>query len=291
MLERRKPETIPTLRILPEYAAEGRRAAWYEDMKAVLQVPWAGVLILAWTAHPTFFGTLWRSIRPICLSRPFVALAAEARALVETRVADLAPPPIASRLRALGYGDREIEEIRALNEVFSHGNQLYVVLATIARLLLEGEELSDRGEATPHEGRHAPDVAVSLALMEAHHADAPTRALYEDVKATLGLPFVNTDYRAFARWPSYWAEAWPDLKAAVGHADYEAINADYHALLCRGVLEGLPNPEGLTAAALREAAAADAPLDTLIDEVRLFQWLIPGLAINVAFLRAQLIER
>jgi len=36
--------------------------------------------------------------------------------------------------------------------------------------------------------------------MEHHHVDEPTVAVYEDIKAVLKLPFVNTDYRAFARW-------------------------------------------------------------------------------------------
>ena len=43
-------------------------------------------------------------------------------------------------------------------------------------------------------------------------ANPEVRAVYDDIMATLGLPFVNTDYRALARWPSYFALAWSDLK-------------------------------------------------------------------------------
>jgi hypothetical protein len=46
--------------------------------------------------------------------------------------------------------------------------------------------------------------------MEYHHADASTRLVFDDVKTALGLPFLNTDYRALARWPSYFALAWAD---------------------------------------------------------------------------------
>ncbi len=48
-------------------------------------------------------------------------------------------------------------------------------------------------------------LQVPYLLMEPHHLDEPTRAVYEDIKNILQLPFVNTDYRAFARWPSYFA--------------------------------------------------------------------------------------
>jgi hypothetical protein len=53
---------------------------------------------------------------------------------------------------------------------------------------------------------------------------------------------------------------------------------------------GLPNPAGLTPDALQRAAAEDGPVDDILSVVRLFQWLLPGLVLNVAFLRGQLAE-
>lgn len=52
----------------------------------------------------------------------------------------------------------------------------------------------------------------------------------------------------------------------------------------------LPNPAGLTPGRLQGAADADGDGDEVLAVVRLFQWLLPGLVANVAFLRAQLIE-
>lgn len=50
----------------------------------------------------------------------------------------------------------------------------------------------------------------------------------------------------------------------------------------------LPNPGGVTAAALKVAAENDAPLGEIREVCRLFQHLLPGLVINVAFFREQL---
>jgi hypothetical protein len=50
------------------------------------------------------------------------------------------------------------------------------------------------------------------------------------------------------------------------------------------------NPGGLTSAALRAAAASDAPLEEVLAVCRLFQWLLPGLVANVAFFRHQLLR-
>lgn len=288
ILPRLKPDPLPAIHPVPEYAVSGQRQQWYEEMKAALQVPWMGVVTMAFAHYPKFFAELWRGLKPLAESRAFVAAAMRQQRDVEAAVEALAPPVIVERLETAGYGEREIAAIRAINAVFSHGNHPYALIATIARHLLEGGKLDENDGAEPFDGRHAPDVSVPLVLMEAHHADAATRAVYDDIKRVLGLPFVNTDYRAFARWPSYWAMAWGDLGKVVGTPAHEALCQDYHHGLVASVVECLSNPGNLESALLIKAAEADGGRDQVLAVVRLFQWLLPGLAVNVAYLRRQL---
>ena len=287
-MERTKPEPIPVIHPKPEYLVAGQRAEWYEDTKRVLQVPWMGVVTMAYTHYPNFFAELWRGLKPLCQSRAFVEACMDLRVYVESRTAELNPTSLIEPLKALGYAPREIEAIRQVNTVFSHGNQLYVLIATIARHLLEIDDLQGAADDQPFEGRHAPDVEVPFMLMEPHHADGPTQAVYADIKATLQLPFVNTDYRAFARWPSYFVLAWNDLRAKVATAAHEAITQGCHERAARLVAEELPNPGNLSSSALKKAAATDASLEEVVQVCRLFQWLIPGLITNVAYFRHQL---
>ncbi|MBT6095133.1 MAG: hypothetical protein HOH04_09635 [Rhodospirillaceae bacterium] len=287
-LTRLKPSPIPAIHPVAEYAVEGEAARWYAEMKSALQVPWMGVVTMAFAHYPHFFAALWQGTSPIVSSQAFVAAAQSLQGSVEKGVTNLHPPVIADRLAATGYGAREIEQIRAANDVFSHGNHHYALIATIARTLLEGRDLTNTDDAVPFVGRHAPEVSVPFVLMEAHHADAPTRAVYEDIKEVLGLPFVNTDYRAFARWPSYWTLAWNDLRQVAGGDEHEALCQSYHDAMAEIVTTTLPNPARLTSKMLRDAAEADGGLAEITDVVRLFQWLLPGLAVNVAYLRHQL---
>jgi hypothetical protein len=53
-------------------------------------------------------------------------------------------------------------------------------------------------------------------------------------------------------------------------------------------MQALPNPGGLTADALTDAAGKDASAAEVLEVVRLFQWLLPGLITNVAYFRSQL---
>ena len=288
ILERFRPDPVPAIHPMPEYLASGQRAQWYEDTKQVLQVPWMGVVTMAYTHYPTFFGELWRGLRPLCQSRPFVEASIALRDFVESRTAELSPASLIEPLAGMGYAPREIDAIRQVNTVFSHGNQLYVLIASIARHLLEIGDMTGTRDAEPFDERHAPDTTIPFILMEYHHADAPTRTVYEDIKATLQLPFVNTDYRAFARWPSYFALAWSDLRGKVGTPEYEAICQTCHDRVAKLVAEELPNPGNLTAEALRRAAEKDAGLAEVLQVCRLFQWLLPGLITNVAYFRHQL---
>ena len=49
-LPRLKPDPIPPLHPVPEFLAEGELKARYEDVKAVLRVPWMGVVTMSF-AH------------------------------------------------------------------------------------------------------------------------------------------------------------------------------------------------------------------------------------------------
>lgn len=285
-LPRLKPDPIPAIHPVPEFEAAGRLAEVYAQTKAGLGVPWMGVVAMAFAHYPSFYDRLWGGLAPIVGGSAFREACAQMRQTAEAEADGFAPPTILPRLRSLVYGETEIAEIRACNEVFSDGNMPYLLLAAVARRLLEGCDWPVGGE----DGAGAPlDGAPKPPLMEAHHADPATVAVFADIRETLGLPFVNTDYRAFARWPSYFGPAWADLKGAVLSDGYEARIARVHTMAVE-LAATLPNPSGLNAAELRAAAEEDAPLDEVLSVVRLFQWLLPGLAVNVAFLQAQLYD-
>ena len=285
-MQRRLPQPIPTVRYVPEYRAEGPLKASYEDMKTVLQVPWMGVVTMAYAHFPHFFEAFWSGMRELCGSEQFLTAANKLRSDIEAEVSRIEPPPIAARLRDLGYSERELDDIRAVPEMLSHGNYQYTLMTTAARYLLEGGELGAMGSVTAFSGRHAPTPRVPLVLMEAHHADGATRLVFEDVKAQLALPFLNTDYRALARWPSYFALAWSDLRPHIGSPAHEAVCALYHVRAIE-LVAALPNPGGMTSAAVQHAAQGDASPD-LLSVVQLFQHLHAGLMTNVAFFRHQL---
>jgi len=231
---------------------------------------------------------LWRGLRPLCASRQFEDACRELRAKVERNLHKIACRPLESDLLSAGYAPIELDQIRGLIEIFSRGNMPYLLLATIARLLLEDQPLSTRRLVSPYEHDRPAEQAAPLVLMEPHHGNESLQSLYQQIKATLGLPFVNTDYRALARWPGYFALAWNDLRPQIQSTDYEPMITEIHNTAVELALD-LPNPGLLSPARLQAAAEEDRALDEIRDVVRLFQYLLPGLVANIAFFRAQLL--
>ena len=286
-LPRLKPDPIPPVHPVPEFLAQGELKARYEDMKAVLRVPWMGVVTMSFAHYRGFYDALWQGARTLCASRDFTDACHRLRHSVEKKVGALGPPPLRKQLAQIGYAQRELQEIDESIEIFSDGNFPYILLATLARLLLEGGELHT-SNGTGIQTEQAPQrTAGKLVLMEYHHADASTRLVFDDVKTALGLPFLNTDYRALARWPSYFALAWADLRPRLQGGEYETLVAEIHDAAVSTV-QLLPNYGSLRGEVLRVAARSSAPDGEVLSVVRLFQWLLPGLAVNIAFFRAQL---
>jgi len=79
------------------------------------------------------------------------------------------------------------------------------------------------------------------------------------------------------------------LKTAIASPIYEQAVATTHAAAF-SLLKDLPNLTAATPESLIKAAQQDAEFDEVLSVVRLFQWLLPGLAVNVAYLRAQLMQ-
>ena len=70
---RLKPSPIPPIHPVPEYLADEALAAVYADTKTVLQVPWMGVVTMAFAHYRNFYQTLWTGLRELAVSAEFIA--------------------------------------------------------------------------------------------------------------------------------------------------------------------------------------------------------------------------
>src|ERR1700746_4143918 len=121
-LPRLKPDPIPPLHPVPEFLAERELKARYEDMKAVLRVPWMGVVTMIFAHYRAFYDALWQGARTLCASRDFTGACHRLRHLVEEKVSALGPSPLRQRLPQIGYAERELHDIDESIQIFSASN-------------------------------------------------------------------------------------------------------------------------------------------------------------------------
>lgn len=286
-LVRLKPNPLPKINPVPEALVTGERRAFYSETKALFRVPWMGVVTMSFSHYPNFYKALLAGLQDVAQTQEFSTAQEELCAITDAAGACLGPKSLIADLKGMGYSEAELEDIRAVAEIFRTGNMPYILIATIARLLLEGGAITGKPPKSGSTQRQGETDLAPLTLMEIHHADQPLLDVYNDIKATLGLPLVNTDYRGLGRWPSYFGKAWSSLQPHIGSEKYEPLVTDVHDAAER-LVRALPASAALDGTTLRAAAEMDAPLEEVLAVVCLFQWLLPGLAVNVAYFRQQL---
>ena len=289
LFPRKKPTKIKKIEVIPEYLVKGKLKKSYAKTKQAFNVPWMGVVAMAFAKYYNFYNALCKYTYPLSNSIEFNILCKKLVNISKKKALELKPIPIIKDLKKIGYSSYEIREIREVNQIFTEGNMPYLIMATIARVFLEKGELTNLN-SFKNNFNIAPSNKSSLLLIEQHQADDSLKELYKSIKTNLGLPFVNTDYRAFARWPSYFILAWDKFLPYLISNEYEKKVSEIHKFLIKEVLS-LPNPNKIRSNEVIAAAKKDKKFGEIKNVVNLFQWLLPGLITNVAFMREQIKDK
>ena len=284
---RKKPIPVPQIIVTPEYLVKGSLKKSYTKTKLAFNVTWMGVVAMAFAKYPFFYNALWEYIHPLTKSVEFSILCKKLVIISKKKALELKPKSLIKNLKKIGYNDYEIKKINEVNQIFTTGNMPYLIMATIARILLDkGELINTKPFKTKNSTRITSNDSYML-LIEHHHANINLNKIYKSIKTNLGLPFLNTDYRAFARWPSYFEMSWKYFLPALLSKKYEEKVLEIHNFIINETLM-LPNPYKINSIQIIDAAKKDKKINEIRKVVGLFQWLLPGLITNVAFMKEQI---
>ncbi len=265
--------------------------AIYDDTRHHLRLPWVGALFQGYAMYPGYLDLAWNAVRDSLETPPFAADVATITGMADTAAARLYTP---------SYDERDIAAmnvdtlaVKDTVDAFRVGNpKLLLVAAALRRAYREGSvggaggagvSLPDSAPEGVEEARVARTV-IETADPEA--APEGIKRIFDDIKVTLGLPLVNTDYRAMALWPDYLALAWRDVKGVVGTPEYAEATRQLSVFAAGGV-DRFVAPVAATREAARAAGVPKEQLDNLGAILDLFAGLLPGLILNVAmFYRA-----
>lgn len=267
------------LKLVREQEAQGRIADIYREVKEALGVPYVNVIFQAYGVYPEFLERFWEAARPLLQSGHFFELAERIGAEAYTRMHNyFSIPDLCAHMTTRGLSADARQELTETVELFHYNNP--------PLLLLAAAQLQAFETRVGHDGRSTaavehPVFSAPPVLIEEQQAPPATRRIYDEIRRTFSLPMVNTDYRAFARWPDFLEVYWLLLKGISQSPVYQECQ--------QGVRESawslageLPVPLDLSASTLMDEGMSDERVSDVYRITELFVRTLSGLVLNVA---------
>jgi hypothetical protein len=267
------------LPLVRESDAAGRTLEIYQEIKASLGVPHVNLIFQAYGVHPQFLDLAWKSLQPAIETREFFLCAERIRGEAYTAIHNyFSVPDLCSSIRDVHFSAGAQHELTDAVELFHYNNPLLLLIAAVQ---LQAFEDGPTHQRTAQRGAEHPVFTSKPIKITEEAAPAPIRKLYDDIKRTLGVSVVNTDYQAFARWPDFLSLYWNSLKPIVS---FPLFAENKHALTesAMALATDLPNAPQLTVEHMQDAGLGPEEISAAIHITEEFLDLLSGLILNIA---------
>lgn len=271
------PHRLPKLKLLPPAQAPERVQRVYGETQRALGVPHVDLVWQAYGVCPEFLELLWAQLRPALDLHATFDLAERLRAGAFTRIHGyFAVPDLGARVGDLQVSSGTQRELNATVELFYYEDALALLLVAAIE---QAFELSvGRAAADLRPAEHS--VFTGPVLLEEETASAPVRRIYDEIKSRIGVPVVNTAYRALARWPDFLTQYWSNLRPLIESPLYvESLYGVRDTAMA--LARELPAALDLTLPRLEQAGIADEAIAEMQRVTQLFLRVLSGLLLNV----------
>lgn len=273
------------LPLVSEADASGRTLEIYKEIKSALGVPNVNLIFQAYGACPRFLELMWTMMRPVVATQEFFDIADRLRAEAYTATHNyFSVPDLCEHIRAVHFSTGAQHELTDVVELFHYNNPLLLLIAAVQMQAFEDGPVHAR---TADAGSSHPVFTQRPVRITEDAAPPPIRRIYEDMKRTLGLPYVNTDYQAFARWPDFFQVYWNGLKPVLTSPLY---GGSKHALQESALVFAteLPNASQLSVDHAQEFGIDHAEMTVATHITEEFLDALSGLLLNIAFAKIAL---
>ena len=273
------------LSMVSESEAKGDTARIFFDLKETLGIPHVSMVFRVLASLPRFFPLFWRTARPMLQTGEFFSAAEEIRADAYKRMQTrFSVPDLHSKLIQMDFSQRAQDEVMDVVQLYEYVNP--VLLLTMA-VVSEGMEHPDgpiKHGTLPAQHPSHPSRPI---LVDERLAPEPTRKLYDDIKRTMGTPYLNTSYITFGRWPDFLREYWSTLKPVIGTPNYDEQRTALKAFAVRAAND-LPEAIHLPKSAMDKAGVSDEERTNAVHAVHFFFDLLSKQVLNIAYARVGL---
>lgn len=264
--------------MVTEAQALGRTREIYEEVREELGLPHVSVIFQVYGGYPEFLDAFWQVFKPTISSAQFFALGERLRADAYTRMHNyFEVPDLCQNMTSLNFSEGARAELTDVVDLFLYANPLVLLISSTLLQSLEGPV----GVATAPRVSDHPVFTTRPVLVDEEIAPAAIRKIFDEMKHVTDMPVVNSDFRAFARWPDFLRVLWETLKVTI-------VSPVYHQAL-NGIRETawalareVPGPVELSVATLQEAGVEEEEISSIVRITELFVQGMSRMTLNVA---------
>jgi hypothetical protein len=181
---------------------------------------------------------------------------------------------------------RDNQDARAALCVFHYINPKLLLAVVAIRAATNGQEpklqeIPDQEKRQIPSG--VPEGAATISMVDPDTAGEDVTSVFDDIRQTLNVSVINSDYRALAQWPGYLDRGWSALKPVTQRPEYRQVQRDLRRAAEEAVA-ALPYRMELNPHTLRQAGHSEQQIDGIRSVVNEFYGLLPGLVANTAYL-------
>ncbi|SRR5579883_482332 len=245
------------------------------DIQDTLGIPWKPANWRAYAMYPAVMQLFWERLKPATQTESFLEDAIAINEKVYQDVNDWYQPGYQIHIDETAH--RQIQ--RELN-AFSFGNPQLLIQQIALSKTLAGEVVGQDRNADIRRGPHAyrhPEIQ----LTGGQSASTQMQRIYSDIKQTLGIPMINSDYEALAHWADFFIVAWEDIKRWRDRPEYQLLK---QAIVqkAENAASRLPSVVVIGETEVRDLLDNPEDFEQIQQTVQIFTTILPELIIQDA---------
>jgi hypothetical protein len=260
-----------------EHEAEGEVERVYHEIRQTLRVTGINLVFRIWARYEKFFPAMWETIRANAATRIFEDASDAVRAQAVRAADGLGRLNVSKSVK---LGESQAYQIKAALDLYHYINPKLLLIVSAVRLALAGEheqELIEGAKFVELIEGGVPEKMYPMEMVSEDPKEDKLQEVFSDIKRTLAIGSINSDYRTLALWPDYLVEGWRRMNPFLLTKEYVEAAHEVRQKARAGAFE-LPYPV-ISREGLEETGEDFAEI---MDTAQKFENLLAPLILNIA---------
>lgn len=205
--------------VIDEYEATDEIEEIYYDIRQSFRVTGVNLIFRSLAVYDEFFIKMWQEIQPVVITSQFCEAADRLRLEATLSAAKLKK----DINKEYDLGESQAFQIKDALDLYHYINPKLLLMVSYLQFALAEENRNSLSQSSHSKIilRRIPTDMYPMEMISENPNDPVVKKVFKDIKNTLGLKSLNSDYRTLGLWPGYLSKAWMQIKPVVQSKDYK----------------------------------------------------------------------